>query len=217
MKPQPVIVLGAGGNCRDIVDSMNDINRVAGETVFEPLGYLDDDPAKEGMVLGGVRVLGPLSAIAEYPHASVVDGLNGTSLTSRKHQILGSLGLPRARYVTIVHPTASVSQLATVGAGTVILQNVTINSDARIGDHVMVLPNSVVSHDAVVDDYCYLTPGVVLAGYVHLEQGVYIGARSAVMHRVTIGTGAVVGMGSVVLEDVAAGTTVVGVPAHPIG
>jgi sugar O-acyltransferase (sialic acid O-acetyltransferase NeuD family) len=200
-----VVVLGAGGNCRDIVDAMLDAGG------FEPLGYLDDDPAKSE--LSGLPVLGPLSSWRDHD-ALFVDGLNGERLTGRKAVLLGELGIPSDRFVSVVHPTASISRMATIGTGTVILQNVTVNSNATIGDHVMVLPNAVVSHDAVIDDYCYLTPGVVLAGYVHLEPGAYIGAGAVVKHRVTVGAGAVVGMGSVVVHDVPPGATVKGNPAR---
>jgi sugar O-acyltransferase (sialic acid O-acetyltransferase NeuD family) len=201
-----VVVLGAGGNCRDIVDAMLDAGG------FEPLGYLDDDPGKTQ--LSGLPILGPLSSWADHDGVSFVNGLNGDQLTRRKPQLLAGLGIPRERFVTVVHPTASVSRMATVGIGTVLLQHVTVNSAATIGDHVMVLPNSVVSHDAVVGDHSYLTPGVVLAGYVRVGEAAYIGAGAVVKHRVTIGDGAVVGMGSVVLHDVPPGATVYGNPAR---
>jgi sugar O-acyltransferase (sialic acid O-acetyltransferase NeuD family) len=201
-----VLVLGAGGNCRDIVDAMLDAGG------FEPVGYLDDDPAKTE--LSGLPVLGPLASWSEHEDVSFVDGLNGDQLTRRKAELLAGLGIPRDRFVSVVHPTASVSRMASIGAGTVLLQNVTVNSAARIGDHVMVLPNSVVSHDTVIDDFAYLTPGVVLAGYVHVGSGAYLGAGAVVKHRVTIGAGAVVGMGSVVLRDVPPGATVKGNPAR---
>jgi sugar O-acyltransferase (sialic acid O-acetyltransferase NeuD family) len=216
MAARPVIVLGAGGNCRDIVDAMRDVNHAAGSPVFAPLGYLDDDPAKRGAVLGGVPVLGPLSSWAEHPGAAFVNGLNGVGLTARKGRILGDLDIPDDRWTNVIHPSAVVSSMASLGIDVVLLANVTVNSDVRIGDHVMVLPNSVISHDDVIDDFCYLTPGVVLAGYVHLEQGVYIGAGASVRHRVTVGAGAVVGMGSVVLADVPAGSTVAGNPARAL-
>lgn len=202
-----VIVLGAGGGSRDIVDAMLDVGG------FEPLGYLDDDPAKSGTLLGGHPVLGPLSSWRDHD-AGFVAGLNGHERTGRKAAVLAALGIPESAYVTVIHPTASISRTAEVGRGSVILQNVTINAAARVGDHVMVLPNSVISHDAVVDDYCCLAPGAVLAGYAHVDKGAYIGARAAVKQRVSVGEGAVVGMGSVVLHDVPAGATVYGVPAH---
>jgi sugar O-acyltransferase (sialic acid O-acetyltransferase NeuD family) len=214
--PTPVIVLGAGGNCRDIVDAMLDVNRASASPVFEPLGYLDDDPAKLGTVVGGVPVLGPLASWTDHPDASFVNGVNGVELTRRKAQILGDLGIPSDRWTSVVHPSAVVSAMAQLGTDVVLLANVTVNSDARLGDHVMVLPNSVISHDDVIEDHCYLTPGVVLAGYVHLGEGAYIGAGATVRHRVTVGAGAIVGMGSVVLNDVAAGSTVAGNPARAL-
>lgn len=214
--PKPVIVLGAGGNCRDIVDAMLDANRAAPTPLFEPLGYLDDDPAKLGAVVGGVPVLGPLASWTEHPHASFANGINGVELTKRKAQILGDLGIPHDRWTNVVHPSAVVSTMAQLGTDVVLLANVTVNSDARLGDHVMVLPNAVISHDTIVEDCCYLTPGVVLAGYVHLGAGAYIGAGASVRHRVTVGAGAIVGMGSVVLNDVPAGSTVAGSPARAL-
>ncbi|MGH8048284.1 MAG: NeuD/PglB/VioB family sugar acetyltransferase, partial [Chthoniobacterales bacterium] len=209
-------VLGAGGNCRDIVDAMCEMNRQSGGTIYHPAGYLDDDPAKHGQRLGCAEVLGPLSSAASHPNCWFVNGLNGTKLTRRKKELLAATGIPRERFITIVHPAASVSRMARLGVGSVILQNASICSEAVIGDHAMVLPNSVVSHDAIVGDYSYVTPGVVLAGYVKLEEAVYMGARSAVMCRVTIGARAVVGMGSVVLEDVPADSVVAGSPARRI-
>jgi acetyltransferase EpsM len=216
MKTKRVIVLGAGGNCRDIVDAMNEANRHADAALYDPVGYLDDDPAKHGTILGGLPVLGPLSAASAHADCWFVNGLNGTNLTRRKKEILESVGIPTHRFVSVVHPSASVSQMAKIGTGTVILQNVSVCSAATIGDHVMVLPNSVVSHDAVVGSYGYLTPGVVLAGYVQLDEAVYVGARAAIMCRVKIGARAIVGMGSVVLEDVPPDCVVAGAPARRI-
>ena len=209
-----VIVLGAGGNCRDIVDTMGDLNRRAGAALYEPLGYLDDDPAKNGLELGGVKVLGPLAAAADHADCWFVNGINGTALMSRKRGIIEATGIPRERFLTLVHPSAGVSTMAKLGVGVVILQNVSVCSAAAVGDHAMVLSNSVVSHDSIVGPFGYLAPGAVLAGYVRLEEAVYIGARAAVRCRVTIGARAIVGMGSVVLEDVPADAVMAGVPAR---
>src|SRR4029079_8839601 len=112
-------------------------------------------PGKLGVLLGGVPVLGPLSAWTEHPDASFVNGLNGVELTARKAQLVADLGIPIERWTNVVHPAAVVSEMAELGTDVVLLANVTVNSNARLGDHVMVLPNSVISHDAIVEDCCY--------------------------------------------------------------
>ena len=91
---------------------MNDVNRHAGRMIYEPVGYLDDDPAKLGKELGGVKVLGPLTSAGDFGDCWFVNGLNGTTLMRRKRALIEATGIPRERFATIVHPSASVSQMA---------------------------------------------------------------------------------------------------------
>ncbi len=211
-----VIVLGAGGNCRDIVDAMLEVNASAASAVYEPVGYLDDDAAKAGALLGGVPVLGPLSAASQYPDCQFVNGINGTALMPAKAGILEKTGIPIERFATVVHPRASVSKMAKVGEGSVIFQNVSICSNVTIGRHVAILPNSVVAHDCAISDGVYITANVSLAGYVAVGKAAYLGTSCSVMCRKEIGAEAIVGMGAVVLENVPARAIVAGVPAKII-
>lgn len=214
--PKRLVILGAGGNCRDLIDIALDINRTAGEAVYEPVGYLDDDPDKQGLSPGGVPVLGPLSLAGSLSDCVFVNGINGTRWMPLKAGILAGTGIPAERFATLIHPTAAVSQMARVGRGVALFQNVTVCSNASIGDHVAVLPNAVATHDCEIADLCYLTAGVALAGHVRVERAAYLGSNSSVMCRKTIGAEAIVGMGSVVLDDVPPGAVVAGNPARLI-
>lgn len=40
---QKLIILGTGGNCIDILDALNDINRHSGQPVYVCIGFLDDN------------------------------------------------------------------------------------------------------------------------------------------------------------------------------
>ena len=211
-----IVILGAGGNSRDIVDLLLDINDASGELKYDPLGYLDDDPEKLGTELGGYAILGPLSRAIEFADCHFINSINGTKLMSQKPAIIAGTRIPLDRFETVVHPTASVSRMARLGCGSVVFQNVSICSNAQVGNHVTILPNTVVAHDCVVEDECYLTPSVSLSGYVHVARAAYLGNNSTVMCRVRIGEEAIVGMGSVVLCDVPPGATVAGVPAKII-
>ena len=56
MESKKVVLFGAGGSGREIARLVEKINDV--EKTFDLLGFIDDDPAMEGLVLNGVPVLG---------------------------------------------------------------------------------------------------------------------------------------------------------------
>ena len=218
LPPRPIVILGTGGNCVDILDTIDEINAHACEEEtpsYDCLGFLDDNREAWGREIHGVRVLGPLAMACDLPpDVRFVNGIGSERNFRRKDAIIATTGLGRDRFETIVHPTASVSRMSVLGAGVVVFQNATITSNVRVGDHVVVLPNAVISHDAAVGDYSILAAGVSLCGGVTVGRCCYLGTNASVRPNVTIGEGAMVGMGSVVLRDVAPTTVVVGSPAR---
>jgi sugar O-acyltransferase (sialic acid O-acetyltransferase NeuD family) len=213
-EPLKVVILGTGGNSVDILDTLHDVNDAAGRQVYDCVGFLDDNEGSWGTLRLGAKILGPLAAARELDDCHFVNGIGAPGSFLRKPAILAKAGVDRERFVTIVHPTASVSRTATLGRGTVVFQNVTITTNVRIGDHVIVLPNSVISHDDVVGDYTCIAGGVCISGDVRIGSVCYLGTKSAVIGGVQIGDGCLVGMGSVVLSDVATGSVVVGNPGR---
>jgi sugar O-acyltransferase (sialic acid O-acetyltransferase NeuD family) len=212
-----VVIFGTAGNCIDILDAMLAVNRARGRTVYECAGFLDDKPAAAGTRIHSVPLLGPLSMAATLRDTRFVNGIGSWRNFGRKREIIASAGVPDELFETIVHPSAQVSEFATLGAGTVLLQNAVVASGARLGRHVMVLPTSVVSHDAVIGDYSILAGAVCVNGAVEIGEACYLGSGTQVRERLRVGAGALCGMGSVVTRDVAAGETVAGVPAAPLG
>jgi sugar O-acyltransferase (sialic acid O-acetyltransferase NeuD family) len=211
----PLIVIGAIGNCLDIADAVK-AQREAGSGDFALAGFLDDDPARQGQTIAGLPVLGPVSKAASYPDAVFVCGIGSPKSFGAKKNLIVRLGLPATRFATVVHPAACMSPSASLGPGTVILGNTTICANVRIGAHVMMLPNCVVGHDTAIADYCIFAAGVTVSGVVTIENGCYTGAGSVIRESVTIGAGALIGMGSVVIRDVEVGARVAGNPARPL-
>ncbi len=212
----PVLIFGTGGNCVDILDTMLDCNDASPEPIWEPLGFLDDNPARHGLKICGVPVLGPLSLASDpaYAHAKLINGIGSPKTYKRKAQIIAQAGAPLSRFVTIVHPSASVSRTASLAPGVVVFQNVTITTNVTIEAHSIILPGSVISHDCVVGAYACIAGTVCLSGGIVIEDHVYVGAGAKLRQCVKVGAGALIGMGAVVVKDVASGDVVVGNPAR---
>jgi sugar O-acyltransferase (sialic acid O-acetyltransferase NeuD family) len=207
-----IIILGTGGNCIDILDTVNEINKK--EQIYRCKGFLDDDMEKWGKKIMGVQVLGPLSLAKKLPDSYYfVNGIGSSKNFYNKESILEKTRIPHNRFETIIHPTASISETASIGNGVVILQNVTIASNVKIGKHIIILPNSVVSHDDNIGDYSCITGGVCISGGVTVGKSCYLGTNCSIIENIEIGDHSLIGMGSVVLSDVKANSVMVGAPA----
>jgi sugar O-acyltransferase (sialic acid O-acetyltransferase NeuD family) len=208
-----LVILGTGGTCRDILDTVGDLNAAAGPR-FDCIGFLDDNAALWNSTIEGVPVLGPIATAAKMRDCLFVNGIGNPTNYARRQPILARTRLPLDRFATLIHPTASVSRTAHLGKGVVIFQHVTITSNVRIGNHVVILPNTVVSHDDQIGDFTCVAGGVKISGNVRVGRGCYLGTGCALIGGISVGDGALVGMGSVVLRDVEPNTVVAGNPAR---
>lgn len=196
-------VIGAGGHAKVVAETA----LAAGSTVA---GFLDDDPAKQGTHLLGLRVEGPI--LAGMTRLGVYRWVLGIG-DNRVRRHLVEQGLP-AEPISLVHPSAVLSSSAKIGLGSVVFAGAIVQAEAQIGAHVVLNTRATVEHDVVVGDFAHVAPGAVLLGAVEVGQGALIGAGAVVLPGVRIGEGAVVGAGAVVAKNVPAGATVVGVPAR---
>ncbi|WP_445006044.1 acetyltransferase [Halomonas mongoliensis] len=160
-------------------------------------------------VVGTTRDL--LARVSEFDGVVVGIGNNRTRLA--KHLELSAAG---ARMATIVHPQATVSRFATLGAGSVVFAGAVIQVDCQLGEACIVNTHAAVDHDCQLADGVHICPGVAMAGLVHVGEASWVGIGASVKQLVRIGRDAMVGAGAAVLADVDDADCVVGVPARSI-
>jgi sugar O-acyltransferase (sialic acid O-acetyltransferase NeuD family) len=209
-----IIILGTGGNCIDILDAINEINLSSPENLYTCAGFLDDDGTLHDKEFFGVKVLGTLDTALSFQDCFFVNGIGSPSNFWQKPEIIAKTNIPVDRFETIIHPSASISNMAKLGRGAVILQNATVASNVVVGNHVIILPNSIVSHDCIIGDFTSITGGVSVSGGARVGDCCYLGTNSAINNNVTIGKQSLIGMGSVVLKDVPENSVVAGNPAR---
>jgi sugar O-acyltransferase (sialic acid O-acetyltransferase NeuD family) len=207
-----LLLVCAGGLAREAAEAVRAINAV--RLTWDLLGFLDDDPAKRGAMIGGVRVLDGVEAVHEHPDAQVLLCPGRPDNYVSRRLLADRLGLDDARYATIVHPTATVGTTCEVGAGSVLLAHTDLTADVFVGRHVVVMPQVVLTHDVRIDDWATIATGVRLGGACHVEQGAYLGSGACLREGITVGEWAMVGMGSVVTKDVPAERLWFGAPAR---
>lgn len=117
------------------------------------------------------------------------------------------------RFCTLVHRTAYVSPLATLGEGVFVGANSVIAPGAVLDEHVFVNRGVTLGHDNRIGAYSRIQPGANLGGLSVYGRGVTVGLGATVLERLCIGDGSVIAGGAVVLADVPAAVMVAGVPA----
>jgi sugar O-acyltransferase (sialic acid O-acetyltransferase NeuD family) len=207
-----ILIVGAGGHGQVVADILL-AQRAAGDAV-EVVGYVDDDAALHGQERLGIRVLGPITAIARIEHDAIVVAVGDNVRRAHLHDRLGNL--PR-RFAVARHPTAVVGCGASVGDGTMVCTRAVVGCASAVGRGVILNTACTIDHHAQIGDFVHVAPGVHLGGDVSVGAGSLIGIGAVVLPGVSIGSRAVVGAGAVVTRDVPDCATVVGVPASRIG
>lgn len=207
----PIVIVGAGGFGREVLDVIEAINAAGGNLEFR--GFIDDGPVDEELLARrGARLLGTGEALREMDVLYVIAIGSGTARRSVAERLVGGASAP----VALAHPAATVGGDNRIGPGCILTAGCRVTTNITLGWHVQLHVNCTVGHDSTIGDFVSVFPGATVGGNVTIGRGATIGTGANVLPGVTIGEGAFVGAGAVVTRDVEPGQTVVGSPARPV-
>lgn len=208
-----LIIFGASGFGREVAWLVERINKVA--PTWNLLGFMDDNEAIHGTEINGYRVLGGTAAVGNYPDAYFVCAVGASKV---REKIIGNLKMinPNIRFGTVIDPSVEMSDLVTVGEGTIICAHTIITVNITIGSHVIINLDCTIGHDAILHDFVTLYPSVNVSGITDIGHAVELGTGMQIIQGKTVGDYSIVGAGAVVVRDIPANCTAVGSPAKPI-
>ena len=197
---ESVVLIGGGGHAKVIIDSI----QASGDSV---LGILDDGIAVGTEILG-VPVIGKIADYAKYREHKFLIAIGNNAIRRRIAEMLP------VEWHTAIHPSASVSRYAHVGAGTVIMPFAVVNADASVGAHCILNTGAVVEHDNRIAEYVHISPNAALGGNVSVGIGTHIGIGAVIRNNISICGDCTIGAGAVVVKNITESGTYVGVPAR---
>jgi sugar O-acyltransferase (sialic acid O-acetyltransferase NeuD family) len=117
------------------------------------------------------------------------------------------------KFATIIHPKATVSDSAIIGAGTVVFANAIINPSAKIGKACIINTGAIIEHDCVLGNAVHISPNAAMGGTVCIGEQTWVCVGSSIANNIKIGDNCVIGAGSVVIKDVPNNVLAAGVPS----
>lgn len=206
-----MIIIGAGGLGKVALDIFNQSNVVT-------YCFLDDAPELLKTEIGEVVVLGRsddeglLKFLGDECNAFIA-----SDDTEYKKSLVETLiGKWKSMPINAIHPTAAVSDLASVGYGNLINAGAIVNAASKVQDHCVIHSNALIEYDVKLADYVQVGGGSVINAGVDVGEGAFIGSGVVIVAGVKVGANARIGAGSVVVENVPEGKTVFGNPAKAI-
>jgi sugar O-acyltransferase (sialic acid O-acetyltransferase NeuD family) len=195
-REKKVIILGAGGHARVLIDALKRCHRTV-------LGVLTPEQVPGGAVMG-VPVLGDDSTIKRFSPDKVelVNGVGSYPGQELRWQLRQSFQEKGYRFSTVIHPQAIISEGVVLGTGVQIMAGCIVQTGVQVGDDTILNTGAILDHDCVIGNCCHIAPGCTLSGGVVVGNRVHVGTGSSVIQQITIGEGAMIGAGSVIFDDI---------------
>lgn len=203
-----IIIVGAGGFGRELLQWIKDINLK--KKTWNIKGFIDDNIKALDEIECDYKIISTIQDY--YPKENDVFAL-AIAAPAIKEKVVGILKSRGCAFATVIHPTAILGEFNCLGEGVIMYPKSEITVNAKIGDFVSVLSCNI-GHDVLVGDYATISSWCDITGGVHICKGAYLASGVKVVPGRTIGEYAYVSIGSVVMNNIKAGYKVLGYPAR---
>lgn len=203
-----LILIGGGGHCKACIDVIEQTGQ------FEIFGILDQKNFIGQSVLG-YPIIGSDEDISKYAalgyHFLITVGQIKSAAVRKK--LFSYLESCQAELAIIISPLAYVSKHVSLGKGTIVMHQASINAGAQIGANCILNSGSNVEHDVVIGDHTHISTQAIINGDCEIGDEVFIGSNATVSSQVKIIHNTIIGAGTVVIKSINEMGNYVGNPA----
>jgi len=203
-----LLLFGAGGHCRSVIDSIN-------REQYSDIAIIDM-PEMVGKDVFSMPIVGTDADIDKffkmgYRQAFITLGSVGNP--DKRIMLYNKLKKTGFQFPVVIDSTAIISSLAgNISEGVFVGKGVIINTGVKIGICSIINSGAIVDHDCEIGQFAHIGPGVRMSGGIHVHDNVHVGVGSSIIQSVSIGKNTIIGAGSVVVSNISENVTAFGNP-----
>ena len=195
LKKKRIVLLGAGGNCLDIFEALNEIGE------YEICGYINhvEDPFLKNQLdlnyIGTEKDL-DLTTLEGLiiTFAGIGKNINARKLAYEKYKNYSP---------SLLFKDSSISKSCKISdKGVIIFGQTVIKSFTNIQDNVFVNSGTIIGHHVEIKKNTVISLGVLIGGRATIGEEVFIGMGAKIFQGIKIGKGAIIAAGAIVRKDV---------------
>jgi sugar O-acyltransferase (sialic acid O-acetyltransferase NeuD family) len=203
-----LLIIGAGGCGREVLQWAKDINKVSSKWNIK--GFLDDNENALDGLRCDVTVVGSTDSYVPQKDDEFVCCIGNSAV---RKMVIDKMEAKGAVFVNIVHPTSIVAESALLGKAVILYPYSIISDNAEIGDGCIINMHSTVAHDSHLGEYCTISAHCDVTGMCRLGERVFMGSGARTVPSAKVGNDVFICAGSTVMSKVKDGLKVIGVPA----
>lgn len=212
MKSKKVLLVGGGGHCRSVLDSLFRLRE------YDEIGIVDRELCGNSQGFG-VPIVGTDDDLprlfAQGWHDAVI-AFGSIGAPTRRHVLFQKLKKAGFRLPAVIDPSAMIGFGAEVGEGTFIGKRTVVNSGTQVGRCAIINTGVILEHDCSIGDFVHIAPGCTLCGEVTVGEDTHVGAGSVIRQQIQIGANSLIGAGSVIVSPIEAYVKAFGSPCRVV-
>ena len=204
-----ILIIGAGGHSNVVEDTLIE------QGIFKEIVFLDDNfnnnrtlLSETKNIMGSSRLIYNKKFRSNFKYAFVA-----ISDPVKRLKLIDELENLEYKIPIIIHPTAWLSKSVSLGVGSIILSQSTIQTGVKGGKGLIINNSCSIDHDSFLGNGVHIAPGANIAGSVYIGDRSWIGIGASVIENIKIGSDVKIGANAAVIRNIPNSVTAVGVPA----
>jgi len=192
---KPVIVLGAGGHAKVIIDILS-------QKKINILGMATLNNSKKANY--DFKIFSDEEVIANFDSEEInlVNGLGSLPNDNKRYELSKKYLDFGYKFINIIHTSSIISKSTKILDGAQIMAGVIIGPGCKVGEGTIVNSQSSIDHDCEIENYSHICPGVVCSGNVKIGSFVHISTGVSIINNISIGDNSIIYPGVTLVKDV---------------